>query len=371
VFIKTNVKEENKMFVVNRKEFQKGLMTVSRLVQGLKARERDGVKITALASGKVWLETYSYDAQAKLSVSGKVFKEGEVILPSGLLLEIIGNLRSEEIFFKPIDNGVDLVADSTIYHLAIRNDEFPEFEPITDESDFVIDEEIFKSVLNRIIFCTGKGKLNGVYFNLKSETPAIVATDSERLALEKVYMNPGEGFNALIAKNVLEVLLAAEIYGEIGCKLNNSRVIFRDRNKEADKELIVVASLLGDRYPDYWRVVPGKTSSRIEVDRNILASSLRRIKPIVKDDIRAVRIKIENGEVILKAQSPSGEVTDKLPAKTEGEDVEIIMAIDFIEDFLSYGNWEVEIGLTNENSPVVFKFKGNDNYLYIAMPMEE
>lgn len=180
--------------------------------------------------------------------------------------------------------------------------------------------------LNRSVFAIAQDDLrpvmNGVYFDLTTESLNIVASDGHKLVRNILGGIKGEAPAAFVLPQKPAVLLR----GLIGKGDNNVSIAFDGRNAEVDfEDGILTCRLLEGRYPNYNSVIPTKNPNKAVVDRQALLAALRHVMPFTSSASNLVRFHFEAGLLQLDAQDYdfSKTATEKLACEYTGNPMNI------------------------------------------------
>jgi DNA polymerase-3 subunit beta len=136
---------------------------------------------------------------------------------------------------------------------------------------------------------------------------------------------------------------------------------------------LLTSRQLTGQFPNYEAVLPKDNSKSILLHGEDLAAAIARVAQFADERSRAVRLKLEKGELKLSASSTeSGESEDSLETDYNGEPLTIGFNAQYITDFLrAAGNGDVRLELKDSQSAGQLRpAEGEDyKYRYIVMPM--
>jgi DNA polymerase-3 subunit beta len=216
--------------------------------------------------------------------------------------------------------------------------------------------------------------LNGALMVLKPESIVMVATDGHRLAHieragEKFEGVSGE-LKTLVPKKAmdeLKSLLDSTDAEEIEFAKDESTLFFR-----IGPRLLTSRQLTG-QFPNYEAVLPKDNSKSINLHGGELSAAISRVAQFADERSRAVRIKLEKGELKLSASSTeTGESEDTIEADYDGDVLTIGFNAQYILDFLkAVGSGDVKLELKDAQSAGQLRPAENEEYKYryIVMPM--
>ncbi len=136
-------------------------------------------------------------------------------------------------------------------------------------------------------------------------------------------------------------------------------------------EGILISQVLEGNYPNYRKIIPKEAKVKILISRESLAEGVGVSQVFAKNNSNILKWLIEKDGIRIKSESPElGENEVSLEARVEGEGEEIAFNGRFLLDFLQNSKAEeIEIGLGGSLAPGSFREKGNEDFLYIVMPI--
>ena len=136
---------------------------------------------------------------------------------------------------------------------------------------------------------------------------------------------------------------------------------------------MLISRMIDGQFPAYERVIPKGNDKTIEFDRDRLTSAVKRVALLSNERSRAVRFRLEPGNVDVSSNSPEfGEAHEALPVEFPGPGFEICFNAQYVLDFLSAVNTDVvSLQLKDEVSQALMKPVGAEgyDYTYVIMPM--
>jgi len=304
---------------------------------------------------------------------------GTVTLPAKRLYEIIRALPDKEIKFKRGEaNWVTVTCGSSRFRIAgLPQEDFPALaEPKSTIGR--IPSEVLAKLISRTIFAIStedsKFTLSGALLLLKPGSLTMVATDGHRLAhieksepLEEV----SEEIKVLVPRKAM-----SELVRMIAETADADRIGFsRDDNQlffDMGKRLLISRMLTG-QFPNYEAVLPRNNDRGVTVNREEIASAIKRVAILSDERSRTVKLMLTNGSMeITASHSDLGEAHETLEVDYDKEDLQVGFNYQYLLDFLT----------TADEPDVTFEFKDNEsaaqlrtqppsdyNYRYVVMPM--
>jgi DNA polymerase III subunit beta len=304
---------------------------------------------------------------------------GTVTLPAKRLYEIVRALPDKEIKFKRGEaNWVSVTCGSSRFRIAgLPQEDFPALaEPKSTLGR--IPSEVLAKLITRTIFAIStedsKFTLSGALLLLKPGSITMVATDGHRLA----HIEKSEPLEEVTEE--IKVLVPRKAMSELVRMISESadadRIGFgRDDNHlffDMGKRLLISRMLTG-QFPNYEAVLPRNNDRVVTVNRDEIASAVKRVAILSDERSRTVKLMLANGSMELTAShSDLGEAHETLEVDYDKEDLQVGFNYQYLLDFLT----------TADEPDVSFEFKDSEsaaqlrtqppsdyNYRYVVMPM--
>ena len=255
---------------------------------------------------------------------------------------------------------------------------FPSLPAFPTAGVVKIPGQVLRGLIARTAFAISNEEsrytLNGALMLLKPESITMVATDGHRLAHcerggEKFEGVSGE-MKTLVPKKAmdeLKSLLDSTDAETVEFAKDESTLFFRIGSR------LLTSRQLTGQFPNFEAVLPKDNTKSIVLNNSDLNSAILRVAQFADERSRAVRMKLEKGEVKLSASSTeAGESEDSIEAPYDGEALTIGFNAQYLVDFLkAAGTDEVRLELKDSQSAGQLRpAEGDDyKYRYIVMPM--
>ena len=141
--------------------------------------------------------------------------------------------------------------------------------------------------------------MNGVFFDIKTDSVTVVASDGHKLACGKILdvASPEDGSFILPKKpaNLIKTILQKED-GKV-------TISFGDRNAVIHGDSFIInCRLIEGRYPNYNSVIPQNNENCATVNRPALLSALRRVLIFSNANSALVKLRFENSKMVISSQ---------------------------------------------------------------------
>jgi DNA polymerase-3 subunit beta len=210
--------------------------------------------------------------------------------------------------------------------------------------------------------------LNGMLLEVSRDHVRTVATDGHRLALcTQAGGVASERVQAIVPrKGVLELgrLLDdgdAPVTLQVGA--NHLRVTLG--------AYTLTTKLVDGKFPDYEKVIPRRQGQVLTGDRETLRQALQRASILSNEKYRGIRLILEADQLTIQANNPEQEEAEEVVAVGySGERMEIGFNVSYLQDVLNVLDTEtVSVSVADANSSALIEGVGNDEAVYVVMPM--
>jgi len=332
------------------------------------------------AADKLSLTATDLDLSLRTSCNAKVKKEGSCTIPARKLYDYVRLLPDAEITIKMLENHWVSIrcGRSNTKMVGMARSNFPTLPVFPTANVVSIPAQVLRSMIAMTGFAIASEEsrytLNGALMVLKPESITMVATDGHRLAHVE---RPGEKFEGVSGE--LKTLVPKKAMDELKSLLDSSDVETIEFAKdESTLYFRIGARLLTSRqltgqFPNYEAVLPKDNNKSILLHRDELGAAISRVAQFADERSRAVRLKLEKGELKLSASSTeTGESEDSLEADYNGDPLTIGFNAQYILDFLkASGSGDVRLELKDPQSAGQLRPADSEEYKYryIVMPM--
>ncbi|MDP9160515.1 MAG: DNA polymerase III subunit beta [Acidobacteriota bacterium] len=332
------------------------------------------------AGDKLSLTATDLDLSLRTSCNAKVKKEGSCTIPARKLHDYVKLLPDAEVTIKLLENHYVSIrcGRSNTKMVGMARSNFPGLPAFPTVGVVKIPAQVLRSMIAKTGFAIASEEsrytLNGALMVLKPESITMVATDGHRLAhIER----PGEKFDGVSgemktlvpkkAMDELKSLLDSTDADTIEFAKDESTLFFR-----IGQRLLTSRQLTG-QFPNYEAVLPKDNSKSINLHSDELSAAISRVAQFADERSRAVRLKLEKGELKLSASSTeTGESEDTIEIDYNGDPLTIGFNAQYVLEFLkAAGAGDVKLELKDAQSAGQLRPADSEDYKYryIVMPM--
>src|SRR4051812_18352807 len=191
------------------------LQTVTRAASTRSAVQAlSGVQIL-VQGGAIELRATDMEIGLRVPLEGEVTREGAVVLPARLLVDVIRALPGEQVTLelRPAEQDVEIVAGSATFHIrTLRLEDFPPFPEAEGDGRVEVPGAAFVETVLKVARSASRDEtrpvLTGILVSASGQELRMVATDSYRLAVKETQLeSPLEGeFEANVPARALQEL---------------------------------------------------------------------------------------------------------------------------------------------------------------------
>ena len=353
----------NGMQIVQNAVTQKSSLPI--LSNVLLETEADKLKLTAT----------DLDIGISATIPVNVSQGGAVTIPAKKFFDIIKALPEEgeiNLSMKK-NNSISIKSENARFKiLGLPKEEFPQLPLFKDKDSITVPQALLKEMFNLTDFAISKDDtryvLNGVLLEVKGDELTLVATDGKRMAMMKKKLPKKTLLDKEVVvpvKTIQEVKRLLEDEGEVKIQFSDTQVMF------SFPEFFIISRLIEGEFPNYKKVIPGKSAKIVKVSREDLLSATRRASIFTDQDSLAVKLDIQKKKMTISKNTPYlGEAREQIEIDyTGGEELEIGFNPRYLMDVLKNLTDEDILFEVNEaNKPGVIR-KGEE-YIYVVLPMQ-
>jgi len=332
------------------------------------------------ASGdKLSLTATDLDLSLRTSCNAKVKKEGACTIPARKLYDYVKLLPDSDITLRLLENHWVSIrcGRSNTKMVGMARSNFPALPVFPSAGTIKIPAAVLRSMIAKTGFAIATEEsrytLNGALMVLKPESITMVATDGHRLAHVE---RSGEKFDGVSGE--MKTLIPKKAMDELKSLLDSDVETIDFAKDESTLFFRVGPRLLTSRqltgqFPNYEAVLPKDISKSILVHGDELGGAISRVAQFADERSRAVRLRLDKGELKLSASSTeTGESEDSIEVAYNGDAMAIGFNAQYLLDFIkAVGSGDVKLELKDAQSAGQLRPAESEDYKYryIVMPM--
>jgi len=307
--------------------------------------------------------------QLTLAVGGD--GDGGVVLPARLATDIVRSMGAGKV--EVIVEGDDVNISGGRSQFSVRPlslDDYPKLAT-PSSSSVTLPAAAVGEALRQVVRAASTDEarpiLTGVLLTAENGGLRMVATDSYRLAVRDLADHEVLGADQKVlvpgrALNELQRLVGGG--DDLTMRLGD-----RDATFEVGGTRLSTRLIEGE-FPNYRQLIPASHPNTLTVAREPLLEAIRRVKILAKD-ATPVRLQMGGDTLRLTAITQDvGNASEELDAGYDGTD----LTVAFNPEYLASGveactSDEVTLSTLDSLKPAVVRGVGNDDYLYLLMPV--
>ncbi|HET7529285.1 MAG TPA: DNA polymerase III subunit beta [Candidatus Saccharimonadales bacterium] len=356
---------------VTQANLSKALSTVARIANSRNTLPILSNVLLKTENNRLSIAATNLDIGITHFIGSKIEQEGAITVPARLMQDFVSSLPDSVLNLELTDNKLHITTDqyeSTIN--GIVADDFPVMPAIKEGVTWKSPALEFKKALSQVVFAASaddaRPVLNGVYFHSVGTQAVVVATDSYRLAENKVG-KASKPINFLVPASAAQDLLRiiSDTDKEVTVTHDDQQVLFNVG------DVSLVARLIEGNYPDYRKLIPGKFETVAQLARADLLNITKVSSLFARESAGSITIKAdkEDGVSINAIASQLGENTAKAPAKVTGGGEVTLNSRYLIDALNAFSAEEVEFCFNGKLEPVILRSSGETGYIHLIMPL--
>ena len=290
------VDKNNAIFVILilRKTLMKFIVSSTDLLQGLLSVQ----KVIASKSSLPVLDNFLLVLNGNtLTITGsdsettlktilainEVMEGGEIAVPAKLLTDSLKELPTQPIEFSTENdkNIVNIIwASGSAQIPFVSADDYPQLKELENPTAIRMKGSVLADGINSTLYATGDEELrpvmNGIYFDIETESTTLVASNAHKLVYYKRNDIKSEQTSSFILPkkpaNILKANLAKCMDEEVEITFDNSNCAYFKFGS-----FLVFCKLVDGNYPAYKSVIPKNNSNVITVNRAELLNATKRV----------------------------------------------------------------------------------------------
>ena len=340
--------------------------------------------LLATEEGRLKLAATDLSTSITCWIGAKVEEDGEITIPARLLADFVSTLPSAQIQLELVTRTKSLHLGCAQFEADIHGidaQDFPLIPSEVDDHKITILPSVLRQMIEQVTLAAapadeGRLVLTGTLAEFRESELTMVAADGFRLSLRKAQLGEEvpEPLDVIIPARALRELARVTVEEEEPVEIivtpNRNQVLFRLSNVE------IISQLIEGKFPDYNQIIPSSYGTRVVVNTHDLMRAVRISVLFSRDVANIVRLEIipgpdeGAGRLIVASAAEVGQNVAELDATVEGEQMEIAFNGRYMIDMLNViGTEQVILEATNPSRPGILKPVGDDNLIYVIMPM--
>jgi len=357
---------------VTQENLSKALGTVARIANSRNTLPILSNVLIKTVDNRLCVSATNLDIAISHYIGAKIDKNGSITVPARLMQDFVSSLPDSVLKLELSSHKLSIVTDkyqSTIN--GIVADDFPVMPAISGGVKWKVSANGFKKSLSQVVVAASADDtrpiLTGVYFHQRTGEVVAVATDSYRLAENKLGKNK-QAINFLVPASAISDVL--RIIGD-----NDKEVVITHDDQQVSfetGEVTLVARLIEGNYPDYRKLIPTKFATTAKLKKADFSNITKVSSLFARESAGSITIKVDKGEkqVSINAiASQLGENTAKAAAEISGGGEVTLNSRYLIEALAALSGADVEFCFNGKLEPCVLRSTAEPGYLHLIMPL--
>jgi DNA polymerase III subunit beta len=352
------------------------LQLVSRAVSTRSTLPSLGGILAIVDSGGVTMRATDMELALTRAVDeAQTEREGTVLLPGRLLVDVVRNLPPGEVTLeqRAEQRDVELTAGSARFHLrTLPAEDFPRLPEFEGEA-VKLPGPALAETIERVARAASRDEvrpiLTGVLLQADENRLTMVATDSYRLSVKHTELESpvDQRLEANVPARALRELsriVTAEGAEEVEIAMPRNQVVFRVG------PVLLSSRLIEGQFPSWRQLIPESFEHEVRLPREEFLEVARRVGQLAQRNA-PLRLAFAEGELTVAAETPDiGDATEAMPAPYSGEPLEIAFNPQFlIEGVDSVDTDELAVQLSSPLRPGLLRPVGSEDFSYLVMPI--
>ncbi len=297
--------------------------------------------------------------------------DGGVVLPARLAADIVRSMGAGKVEVSVEGDEVNISGGRSQFSVRpLSFDDYPKLATPTTSSvtlPAAAVGEALRQVVRAASTDEARPILTGVLLTAENGGLRMVATDSYRLAVRDLadHQVLGADQKVLVPGRALNELQRLVGGGEeLTMRLGD-----RDATFEVGETRLSTRLIEGE-FPNYRQLIPASHPNTLTVEREPLLEAIRRVKILAKD-ATPVRLQMGGDTLRLTAITQDvGNASEELDATYEGTELTVAFNPEYFASGVeACSSDSITLSTLDSLKPAVIRGVGNDDYLYLLMPV--
>jgi DNA polymerase-3 subunit beta len=352
------------------------LQTVTRVASTRSAIQAlSGVQLVATNS-VCELRATDADVSLRVPLEADVSREGTVVLPARLLLDVVRSLPSSSVVLelRPAEHDVELTSGNATFDIrTLHAEDFPPFPEPDMDAAVSVPARAFIDTALKVAGSASRDEtrpvLTGIHVAASGTQIRMVATDSYRLSVKETALEASlaSGFEVNVPARALQELSRVAAHAEdetLSVSVRQNQIVF------VFGEVVLSSRLIDGQFPNDRQLLPESFEHELRISGSEFRDVVRRISLLAQKNA-PLRLAFAPGELTVSAQTPDiGEAREALPVSFQGEQLEIGFNPEFLRDGLeAIEEGDVLVKLISPLRPGLLEAADGSGFLYLIMPI--
>jgi DNA polymerase-3 subunit beta len=335
-------------------------------------------------AGRLRLSATNLEIGVNCWVGARVEEEGAIAVPARTLIDLVSAFPPDRVDLEGVVRTMTLNLNCGRSEANIKGMDAVEFPPVPvpeGTGNITLDADLLRTAISQVAFSAATDEarpiLTGVLVSFEGNQLTMAAADGYRLAVRTAsFSEPvSEPFSVIVPARALQELgrVSSDEEDAISATVtpDHNRILFEMT------DVVLTSQLIPGNFPDYEQIIPKDLHIRVVVSTSDLLKACRTAQIFARDGSNIIQLhvhpetEVEPGRLVVSATSAeTGDDVTALDATIEGEAVDIAFNVKYLIDVLTIVDApQVSLDVASSSRPGVFRPVGQDEYLYVVMPM--
>lgn len=344
-----------------------------------------GILLDAIQGG-LTLQATDYTISLTARINANIEEGGSVVVNGKQFTEICNKLSGDIVTLQTDENILKIESESAKFSvIAMNADDYPTLQVSDSGNYFALLESDFVHLIKKIAFAANDNDDRPLFtcvnfrFTKETETLAVAATNTHRLATKKMSFSTPQKFDDfdvnVPAKKLLDIVsVIPQVVGRdihFGLNEKNFWVKFG--------KFLATIRLVDGKFPPYENVIPTESTTSAKIDVDKLKGALERVNVIAKlNEYQTVILNFAHSEDVfdgdglftVSAKSPDGKAEEKFVVKMTGKNLNIAFNVNYLLDALkTFETVDCTMNLTEPLAPIDLREVENGKTIHVITPV--
>lgn len=306
----------------------------------------------------------------RVHVPADVSKPGECLAPAKLLAELCKKLIGGSVEIHSKKNGIAFSAGETRARFSKTEDDFPNPPGRPVGESMQVSAGVLRALVSATSFAISTDEnrpiLNGIFWQIRSGSLTMVATNGHRLARRIVQTKiETQHADLIVPPKPLETAL--KLLGDA----SDVSVSFTDSHLWLTSDRVEVAvRLIEGSYPNYDAIIPRAHKRTAMISTGHLAAVVERVAVFAPTTTDRVLLRFNN-ELRIEADNVDlGHAEESVPIQYEGAPLTVGVSAVYLREVLKHVDTDtLRIDMTESERALMFRPHADDSFLALLMPL--
>lgn len=323
--------------------------------------------------GRLRIAATDLEIGVEFLIGAKIDSEGQLALPARLTNDVVAALQGESVVMTGKDNEALFEAGGLATKVrGLDPNEFPLIPEVKGGLKFNLTAAELGLVVEQVAYAVAYDQtrpiLTGVLLKAEGLKATVVATDSYRLAEQKLPLKKGPSSPLQCVIPARTMIEAARIFssGEVSITITEHQIVFQG------EEARLVSRLIEGEFPNYEAILPTEHVTSVSFKAQDGARALRIATLFAKDNANTVTLlaKPPTQFGIHATAAQTGETKAAVAAQVKGQEIEASFNVRYLLDMVGIQQGEVRIALKSPTDPAILTSSSNEDLRYLVMPLK-